>query len=147
MKRKSIHDNLYICIIVFVFLALLIPITLKFPRDSAIFPMMLIIGIGILNTILLFNTLKKMKKNSETGVEYNRIKWEIIKKPLVVFLLTVVYAFLFDKTNFFIATTIYMIALMKYYKVKSSKVIILVTVITNIIIYVSFSMGLHVPLV
>jgi hypothetical protein len=143
MKSKTIHEDVNISIFIFVILLLFIPSTLSLRKDSAIFPVILLIAIVFLNIILLINALKKTKKIKANDKE---IKWEIIKSPLMVFLLTVAYAFLFAKTNFYIATTVYMIALMKYYKVKSLKLIILSTLIFNLIIYISFSKFLLVPL-
>jgi hypothetical protein len=57
------------------------------------------------------------------------------------------YALVFSLTNYFVATSLFMIGLMKFYKVKSWKTILLLVVIFNAAIYVGFVMGLKVPLI
>lgn len=148
MNSKPIHQDVYISTALFVLLALLFTITLKLPESSSIFPFMLIGGIGILNVFVLLNAISKTKamRSSESNVT-NAINWEAIKIPLLIFLFTVVYIILFRFTNFFVATTIFLITLMKFYKVKSWKVIILTTVIFDIVIYVGFVRFLNVPLI
>jgi hypothetical protein len=61
--------------------------------------------------------------------------------------MTVVYIVLFRFTNFFVSSTIFLITLMKFYKVTSWKVILLTTVIFDIVIYVGFVRFLNVPLI
>jgi len=85
-------------------------------------------------------------RSSESNVT-NPINWESIKIPLLIFLMTVVYIVLFRFTNFFVSSTIFLITLMKFYKVTSWKVILLTTVVFDIVIYVGFVRFLNVPLI
>jgi hypothetical protein len=148
LSSKSIHQDVYISAALFLILALLFTITLKLPESSSIFPFMLIGGIGILNVFVMLKAISKTKamRASESKV-MNPINWEAIKIPLLIFLMTVVYIILFRFTNFFVATTIFLITLMKFYKVTSWKVILLTTVIFDIVIYVGFVRFLNVPLI
>lgn len=146
MKSRLFYGDLLISLIIFVLLAIFIPITIKLPSSSIIFPIILIVCLGFLNIILLISSINKFKAIKGKETDTNIIKWEDIKSPLLVFVLTVIYVFLFARTNYFFSTAIYMIALMKYFKVKSLKTIIITTLVFNIVIYVGFSKLLNVPL-
>lgn len=146
MKSKAIHQDVYISIVLYIVLAFFLTVSMKLPKDSAYFPNMLIIGLAILNTSVLLKGIKRTKAMRKDG-SANPIRWEVIKKPVAVFGFTVIYIALFAFTNFYIATAIYMIGLMKFYKVQSWKTIILVSVIFNVFIYLGFSIGLNVPLI
>ncbi|MBP1920876.1 tripartite tricarboxylate transporter TctB family protein [Youngiibacter multivorans] len=148
MNTKSIHQDVYISAALFMILALLFTITLKLPDSSSIFPFMLIGGIGILNVFVMLKALSKTKamRTSESNIT-NPINWETIKIPMLIFIMTVGYIVIFQFTNFFVSSSIFLITLMKFYKVKSWKVIILTTIIFNVIIYVGFVRFLNVPLI
>lgn len=148
MKSKKIHQDVYASIVIYLVLLFLFVVALKLPENSAIFPNMLIAAITILNTIVLFNGIKKTKSmREENSTAEDSIKFEAMKKPLIVFLLSVIYIILFAFTNYFIATGIFMVALMRFYKIASWKKIILIILVYNIIIYFGFSKLLNVPLV
>jgi hypothetical protein len=148
LNTKSIHQDVYISAALFLILALLFTITLKLPDSSSIFPFMLIGGIGILNVFVMLKALSKTKamRVSESTIT-NPINWETIKIPMLIFIMTVGYIVIFQFTNFFVSSSIFLITLMKFYKVTSWKVIILTTIIFNVIIYVGFVRFLNVPLI
>jgi len=148
VNSKSIHQDVYISAALFIILAILFAVTLELPESSSIFPYMLIGGIGILNMFVMLKAITKTKgmRASKSPVT-NPINWETIKVPMLIFVMTVVYIILFRFTNFFIATTFFLIALMKFYKVNSWKVILLTTVIFDILMYVGFVKLLNVPLI
>lgn len=148
VNTKTIHQDVYISVAIFLILALLFTITLTLPEASSIFPYMLIGGIGILNVFVLIKAIMKTRemRGSDSKIT-NPINWEAIKVPMLIFLMTVVYIVLFNFTNFFIATTIFLIALMRFYKVTSWKTIMLTTIVFDIVVYVGFVRFLHVPLI
>lgn len=148
MKSKLWHQDVYISIVVYVSILLLLNLSMKLPGDSSIFPTMLLLAMGILNTSVLTKGISKTKlMNMENSKIINPIRLEIIKVPLIVFIFAVMYVLIFTFTNFFVATTIFMIALMKFYKIKSWKTILLVTLVLNIFLYVGFYKMLNVPLI
>jgi hypothetical protein len=148
MKLKPIHQDVYISLLLYIVSIFFLIASSKLPKDSAIFPNLLIIAFAILNTSVLYKGIKKTKTmRNEDPNAVNSIKWDVLKKPLIVFVLTVIYVILFKFTNYFIATTIFMIALMKFYRIKSWKNIILITIVFNIITYVGFVKTLNVPLI
>lgn len=148
MKKKSLHQDVYISVAVYIIVGALLLISVGMNESSAIFPRMILIGLALLNTAVFVRGIKNTNilNKSEEGV-INPIRLEVIKAPLIVFGITALYALLFSITNFFIATSIFMIGLMKFYKVKSWKTIILLILIFNAAIYVGFVMGLKVPLI
>ncbi len=148
MNSKSIHQDVYISAALFLILAILFAVTLELPESSSIFPYMLIGGIGILNMFVMLKAITKTKAmRASKSPATNPINWETIKVPMLIFVMTVAYIILFRFTNFFIATTFFLIALMKFYKVNSWKVILLTTVIFDILMYVGFVKLLNVPLI
>lgn len=148
MKKKSLHQDVYISVAVYIIVGALLLISVGMNESSAIFPRMILIGLALLNTAVFVRGIKNTNilNKSEEGI-INPIRSEVIKAPLIVFGITALYALLFSITNFFIATSIFMIGLMKFYKVKSWKTIILLVLIFNAAIYVGFVMGLKVPLI
>ena len=59
MKSKVIHQDVYISIFIYVALAFLLTVSMKLPKDSSIFPKMLIIGRGLFNSsVLLYGIIK-----------------------------------------------------------------------------------------
>lgn len=142
MKSKKIHQDVYISIAIYVALLFLLTVSIKLPEDSAIFPNMLIGILAILNTSVL---IKGIKKSKDSSIQ-NSIRWEVIRLPLLVFLMVAIYSALFKLTNYFIATSAFMIGLFIFFKVRSWKIIILVTMIFNALIYLGFSKLLNVPL-
>lgn len=148
MKTKNIHQDVYISVVIYTVLIFLYTVALKLPKDSAIFPKMLIFLFAILNTAIFITAIKKTKlMMSASNGEINTINWKTIKTPLIVFLISFLYIVILKFTNYFIATFIFMIVLMKFYKIKSWKTILLTTIIFNVIIYFGFVKMLNVPLV
>jgi hypothetical protein len=66
--------------------------------------------------------------------------------PLIVFCFIVAYIILFHCGNYFIATPLFMILLMLYFKVRSWKPLILVPLVYLVFTYVFFVWQLKVPL-
>jgi len=148
VKTKNLHQDIYISGAIFLVLGFLFVASIKIPGDSAIFPRLVLAGMAILNLFVLLRALKLTKESKELGKDIgNDLTFEIMKWPLIVILATVMYAVLFKFTNFFIASTVFLIVIMKLYKIKSWKTILLVTVIFNVLVYLGFVLALNVPLV
>lgn len=148
MKSKTINQDVYTSIVIYVVLIIIFTVATKLPDASSIFPKMLIIILAILNTAVLYKGIKKtqlMREDNSNVV--NLINIESIKVPIIVFVLAVIYIILFRYTNYFIATTTFMIVLMRFYKIKSWKNIIIITLIFNVIVYIGFVKMLNVPLI
>lgn len=147
MKSKSLHQDVYISIALYVAFLFFLSISLKLPGESRIFPSIILVALLILNTFVLIKGIKQtMEMRSDYSVVKNSISWEVIKVPLLIFLMVVAYGALFRLTNYFISTSIFMIGLLKFYKVKSWKAIILITIGFNVVVYFGFSQFLKVPL-
>lgn len=147
MRSKSIHQDVYISVFIYAVLIFLFTASVKLPDDSASFPIILIVALALLNTSVFVKGLKKSKFMTVEGSTIkNSITWEVIKLPLITFLLVVGYVAIFTLTNYYIATAVFLIAMFLFYKIKSWKVILLVTLLFNILIYLGFGMFLNVPL-
>ena len=93
MKIKPMHQDVYISVVLYLVSIFFLIQSLKLPSDSAMFPILAIVAFAILNTIVLFDGIKKTKAMWNEAGSINTINCNIIKKPLVV-LLTVIYAIL-----------------------------------------------------
>jgi len=148
LNTKNIHQDVFISIVIFLSLGFLFMVSLNIKGDSGLFPRLVIGGLALLNTVLLFRGLMKTKEANANNREVeNTINLETIKWPLIVLAVSVVYVAIFNFTNFFVASTVFLIGLMKLYKMKSWKTIILVTLAFNIFIYLGFVLALNVPLI
>lgn len=148
LNTKNVHQDVFISILVYLALGFLFIVSLRIKGDSGLFPRLVMGGLAFLNTILLFRGIKKTKDAKDNGYDIeNTITLQDIKWPLIVLAVTVVYVVIFNYTNFFVASTIFLIGLMKMYKMKSWKTILLVTLAFNVFIYLGFVLALKVPLI
>ena len=148
MNTKNIHQDVFISFAVYLALGFLFFVSLSIKGDSGLFPRLVIGGLVVLNSILMFRALKKTKiAREEDDVIENTISVETIKWPLIVLVVSIVYVVLFNFTNFFVSSSLFLIGLMKLYKIESWKTIILVTLAFNIFIYLGFVIALNVPLI
>lgn len=147
MKSKVVNQDVYISIVLYAVIAFFFTVSSKLQGDSAIFPKMILTVFTILNTVVLCNGIKKTKlmRDGDTSIT-NSINFATIKVPLIIYSILVGYVIIFKLTNYFIATTIMLLAVMLYYRVRSWKVIASVIIVYNLFIYLLFVLQLKVPL-
>ncbi len=165
MKKRYVDKDIFISIFMYLLVAVIFIQTKKLPRDSAWFPYIILSIFTLLNTFLLFSGIKKSKapkedklipidlsQNTENDPEASSNQDEDsinngdLKTVLKVLVILTIYIALFKYTNYFIATSLMIISLMIFNKVRSWKMIIFTTIIFNIFIYILFVMQLKVPL-
>lgn len=134
-KNKELYGIVFIYIVVGLFFQQ----SFSLSKDAALFPRFLSILIFIMNTLYLFNLLK------EKDIKITK-KDFVTKKFLTILFLSVIYVFLLSILGFVIATFLFLIISMKLLKAGSNKVIFIISFLTVLIIYVSFSMLLNVPI-
>lgn len=135
-KNKEIYSILFIYIVSISFFKQ----SINMKADAGLFPKLLSIIIFILNTLYLFNALKKK-------VKLDKLKEEIsIKKFYKMLLLSILYIILIKIIGFILSSFIFLIISMKILEVKNNKIVIFISIITTLTIYICFSIFLNVPM-
>ena len=146
--KKKLHQDIYIAIIVYIFAfgMLFLGLNIK-SSESKLYPFICLGLIIVLDTILLISAIFNTKLMSPQALEEaNTVRWNEIKKPLLIFLGVLVYVVLFDFFGYFVSTAVMMIGFMWLLGVRSWKILILVPAGLLALIYFFFVTQLHVPL-
>lgn len=135
-KNKEIISIIVIYIVMFLFLTQ----SFGFKKDAGLFPRILSIGILILNTIQLIKVM--------TGKILERKRRDEIepKKLLIILSASIVYILALQILGFLISSLIYLAVSMYFLRVKNKKLLLLVSIATVVIIYISFGTLLNVPI-
>lgn len=146
LKLRPSQD-VYISLVIFAFLAFIYSQTIHLPKNSALFPKMLLGAFLILNIFLLIKGIKSTIISSKTGqsIIYS-LSFSGLKKPIFVFLIIIGYILIFKSLGYFVATTIMLPTMMVYFKIHSWKKIVSIVFIYNLFIYILFVWQLNVPL-
>lgn len=110
-------------------------------QDAGFFPRILSVCIGILNTIELLKILKGnqvVSKKKKEEVE--------LKKLYAILGVSTLYILGLKPLGFIVSSLVYLMIMMHLLNVKSKKVVVLASVATVLIIYVSFGVLLKVPM-
>ena len=146
MSAKAKQD-LIVSLVIYIGAGILLAMTGSMLPDTALFPRMLLILMLFLNTLNVVMLVRKDRELKGKDVsEPSMLTFETAKMPLVVFLATVVYVVVFAFTNYFIATSIMLVAFMLVETVKV-KWVALVTVVYLAFIYYLFVVQLSVRLI
>ena len=73
------------------------------------------------------------------------LDWDVVKIPLITWVLIAGYVILFNLVGYFIATAIALVVLMRFMKRRNWAVIIAVIVVFLAIMYYAFVLKMHVP--
>ena len=146
MSAKAKQD-LIVSLVIYIGAGILLAMTGSMLPDTALFPRMLLILMLFLNTLNVVMLVRKDRELKGKDVsEPSMLTFETAKMPLVVFLATVVYVVVFAFTNYFIATSIMLVAFMLVEKVRPVWKVVLIDVVYLVFIYVLFVKVLQVPL-
>lgn len=146
--RKKLHQDIYIAILIYLFAFTMFFLGRNIrSADSKLYPFICLGLMVALNTILLVNgILKSRKLTAEELAAANTVRWDEIRKPLLIFLGIIAYVIIFDFFGYFIATALMMLGFMWVLGVRDWKVLIFVPGVLLALIYLFFVMKLHVPL-
>ncbi|MBZ4653560.1 MAG: tripartite tricarboxylate transporter TctB family protein [Peptococcaceae bacterium] len=147
MKKRIIHQDVYMSIAMLIFAIVALARTSVFPAEAAHFPR-LILGLLIVFTLwTLYEGIKKTKAINADGTGADKvIKLPQLTLPMATFLIVVVYTALIGILGFFTATTLFILGFMYFYQVRKVQTILLTLVGTNVFIYLLFVYQLNVPL-
>lgn len=135
-KSKEIISIIVIYITAFLFIFQ----SLSFKGDAALFPQILSVLILVLNTIQLIKVITgnliKVKKKEDLDS----------KKLLLILVASIVYVLSLQVLGFVISSLIYLILAMYLLRVENKKAIVVISVLTIVVIYLSFGILLKVPI-
>lgn len=139
-KKRTIHQDVYISIILMVLGAYLFYLTTKMIPDAALFPRMALSVFMILMVWVLIDGIRKsiIATNTEEKKDIRLLKWEQNKMPFALFGITVLYAIVMDLFGFFIATALFIPAVMLFFRSRNIKLIVGVTIGTLLFVYLMF---------
>ncbi len=141
-KKKSpvIHQDVYISLLSIAAGIFLYTVADQMNAQSAFFPkIMLTVFIALMAVILIQGIRKSVAAtNAEVRADVRMLKWEQNRMPYAVFLIMVLYVILMKYIGFFIATGIFMPGLMLFFRNRSKKAIIGVTIGSLVLIYLLF---------
>ena len=135
---------MWISLGLFVFMGWVWYLTTTFRQadKTAVYPRFLIGIMAAMNILLLIGGLRK---SAAGNVE--KIDLKGMKMSLVSLLIIAVYELLFIKTNYFIATPLFLIALFSYLRERNWKLMIALIACYLVIVYLVFVLLLKVKLI
>lgn len=142
MKRSDIG----VLVIVYAFTLFFLAMTLELPPDAQTYPLCLVGGLLILNTLYLGQCLWKARRS--TGIlndlpeVFAGFQW---KQFGIVCLSSVLYMIVMELAGFYIASLLYLTGMLAYLGVPKRHVLLTVVVMAAMI-YSVFSLFLKVPL-
>jgi len=145
--KRIIHHDVYIGILMILFSAFLFLKTRGLPEQSAFFPkiiLSLFVFFGILILILGIKKTKEFSSLDDKKIEEEIFRISTIKTPMVALVIVLVYIAFLKIFGFFSSTSLFIIAFMYFYQVRSIKKIILTLIGINLCVYLLFVLQLNV---
>jgi len=141
---KKFHRDVWVGVVLLAFCAVVLVLAMQISGQSAVVP----IALSILMAVCaLFIILKGLRLTKEQQGDFKYAMTVKDSKNAFIFMaFIIVYYLLFRYVTYWIATPIFMIFTMKYLKVKSWKVNIIITVLYMIICYIAFVIILQLPI-
>jgi len=141
MKVK-VHQDIYIGIFIILFCVVFLIITTKLPLGAAFFPAVMLVILILLACLIIVEGFRKTKIENPIN---NTISLSKLRIPAITYIYISGYVAMFSLTGYFISTTVFMIALMRRFRMTSWKQILLITGGFVFAIYALFVKQLNVP--
>jgi len=141
---KKFHRDVWVGAVLLAFCAVVLVLATQISGQSAVVPIALSVLMGV---CALFIILKGLRLTKEQQGEFHYALTVKDSKNAFIFMgFIIIYYLLFRYVTYWIATPIFMIFTMKYLRVKSWKVNIIITVLYMIICYIAFVIVLQLPI-
>jgi hypothetical protein len=144
--KLKLHQDVYTSVILFMVAFFFLVRSLLFPFEAAIYPLVLMGLILFLDIFVLIGGIRKTRQRQAGDDSVQTITWAMVKMPVIVLCFVVAYIVLFHWANYFIATPVFLILLMLYFKVRSWKAFVFVPLCYLAFTYLLFVWQLKVPL-
>ena len=143
MKAK-IHQDVWVGCFILLFCGAFYAMTLGKPGDAMTFPIILLCIMALMAVPIILEGVRKTKASADAPVD-NEIKWSKLKVPLSAFLFIAGYVFLFWLAGYFVATLVFLPAIMLHFRLRNPLQIGLVSIGYVVVIYALFVRQLNVP--
>lgn len=147
-KKIGMHRDFYTAIGMILFSgAVFVFSNSTIPGEAAYLPKMLAVFMLAMGAITLYNAMRMATKAKAENEPYTyKIKSDEVKIPLITFAMIAAYLLAFQYLGYYVATAIFLIALLRYLRAGSWKKIILITVGYTALCFLLFSVILHIPI-
>lgn len=145
---KKIHQDVWCGAILLGLIAFAYATSREFAQEdvrSIVMPAIAMSIISLLAVIIIIEGVKKSMdaaKKGELPKQYFTL--ENMKVPFTAFIFIIAYIALFYFVGYMIATVLFLVGLMWYFKMRNLKVIAAIVVVYMLIVYFGFYKGLHV---
>ncbi|MBR0095006.1 MAG: tripartite tricarboxylate transporter TctB family protein [Synergistaceae bacterium] len=124
MKR---HQDIAIGIVILIFCAFFIYLSLQLDRGSAMMPLILLGLMAFLGVIIILDGFKKTRKATEDKPVEPFLTLQNMKVPFTMFFFICLYILMFFLVGYYIATAVFLFASMCYLKQRSWLIIVAVS--------------------
>ena len=124
MKR---HQDISIGIVILIFCAFFIYLSLQLENGSAMMPLILLGLMAFLGVIILLDGIRKTRQATAEKPVEPFLTFQNLKVPCLMFLQIGIYILLFFLVGYYVATAVFLLAAMRYLKQKSWPTIIIVS--------------------
>lgn len=146
MEKKKVHQDVvigFVCLLITLFIFW---INRNLAADAAMMPRLLAALLAFLSLLMIAEGVRKTKEAAVRNEEPKKyLDWDVVKIPLITWVLIAGYVILFNLVGYFIATAIALVVLMRFMKRRNWAVIIAVIVVFLAIMYYAFVLKMHVP--
>lgn len=141
---KKFHRDVWVGTVLLIFCAAVFLIAVQIPGQASYLPTALALLMGLCSVFII---LKGLRLTREQDGDYKYALTIKSSKYAFLFMLFIFIYFLgFRYITYWIATPVFILLSMKYLKLKSWKINILITVLYTLICYVVFVIILHLPI-
>lgn len=143
--RSKVHQDVWVGCFILLFCGTFFSFSLGKPGNAMLFPIILLSILSLMAVPIIWGGLRKTRAATADAPIDNAIQWGKLKTPFVAYLFIAGYVFLFWLAGYFVATLIFLPALMWRFRLRNVAQIGLVTAGYAIIIYALFVKQLNVP--
>jgi hypothetical protein len=137
-EKRKINNDVYIGSILTVISLFFYFEAAKIHREAAQFPKLMLAALIIMSVLLVVLGIRKTLRPELTLKSDTLLRFKVVRTPLIVFGIVALYMALIKFTGFFIATTLFVPALMVFYGVRSIRVLIITDITLNLFVYILF---------
>jgi hypothetical protein len=125
--------------------------TIDLPEPAALWPRLTLVFLTLLAAWIVYKGVRKtltVKRGEEVDYEgeEERLNWQLVRSPLLVFGVVITYFFALTIIGFFPATALFLAGFMWYGGARDWRVYALTVIGVNVFIYLLFSVQLNVQL-
>lgn len=127
-RGGKVHSDVYIGLVLIALCAAAATMAMKFPPAARRFPLLSCGLMVILSVVLIMRGLRRSAALRSSGHPIPKLlPWSTTKYALATFVMTGIYIFLMEQVDFFVATVVFVPAMMLFMRVKKKWVIVLST--------------------